>query len=202
MFYILFLVEDRKMKRMCVLLALVGLLAVPAQAELLTNGDFETGDLTGWWSWSPDTATQSIAVQDVTVYEGSYSVEMVSATDGSWQELGISGFEADPDTTYSLSLVYNEVGWVGAGVNLKYWDGSWNVLGEQWIDLVYSNVEGTGEWTAFGTDFTTATGTVYMEVKISQGAWGTLYVDNISVVPEPATLGLMAVGALLLRRRK
>jgi hypothetical protein len=191
------------MKKYLVVLFVAGLMAVPIQAELVTNGGFESDLSTGWWNWSPDTETQSIIRQDVVVYGGSYSVEMDSATDGTWQELGTNAFEVDADTTYSLSLVYNEVGWVGAGINLKYWDADWTEVGsQQWIDLVYSTEEGTETWTAFGTDFTTAAGAVYMEVKIAQGGWGTLYVDNVSVVPEPATLALMALGSTLLMRRR
>jgi len=34
------------------------------------------------------------------------------------------------------------------------------------------------------------------------GSWAEIYVDNINVVPEPATLCLLSLGALALRRKR
>jgi hypothetical protein len=182
------------------IIAAVVLLALTAGSQaVLVNGDFNTGDLTGWWTWVPDTATQSIAVQNAVSYDGTPSVLMASATDGSWQELG-QGFACAENTTYTLNFVYNSTGWVGAGVNLKYVDSSWGYLNYEWINLLSSSTEGTGTWTPFSYTFTTPVGAGFTEVKFTMGGWGNLYIDNVNV-PEPAAMILLGLGGLLFRKR-
>lgn len=184
-----------------VLWIMMGILSmgIGAQANLLTNGDFNTGDLTGWWTYVPDTGTQSIAVQSDVTYDSTPNVLMASATDGNWQELGQS-FVCAPETTYTLDFVYNSTGWVGAGVNLKYMDSSWGYIDYEWIDLLFSSSEGTGTWTPFSYTFTTPAGAGLTEVKFTMGGWGNLYVENVNV-PEPAGLLLLGLGGLVLRKR-
>lgn len=189
------------MNKCLVVLMLAGIVSVSAQANMVYNGDFNTGDLDGWWAWAPDPDNQSVTPQSVVNYDGTTNAMMVSASDGAWQELGTNAFACSETTTYTVSLVYNEVDWVGAGINLKYWDAGWTVVGEQWIDLVFSSNQGTEEWIPFSTDFTSVAGAANMEVKIAMGGWGTLYVEDVSVVPEPATMALIAIGSALLLRR-
>lgn len=188
------------MKKVLWMMMAVLSMGIGAQANLLTSGDFNTGDLTGWWTWVPDTATQSIAVQSDVSYDSTPNVLMASATDGSWQELGQS-FVCAPETTYTLDFVYNSTGWVGAGINLKYMDSSWGYIDYGWIDLLFSSTEGTGTWTPFSCTFTTPAGSGLTEVKFTMGGWGNLYAENVNVVPEPASLLLLGLGGLVLRKR-
>jgi hypothetical protein len=189
------------MKKMVWMMVLVFSIGVGAQANLLTNGDFNTGDLTGWWTWVPDSATQSITVQSAVTYDSTPNVLMASATDGNWQELGQS-FVCTPGTTYKLDFVYNSTGWLGAGINLKYMDSGWGYINYEWISLLSSSSEGSGTWTPFSYTFTTPAGTGLTEVKFTMGGWGNLYVDNVNVVPEPATLVLLGLGGLTLLRKR
>jgi len=176
-------------------------LGIGAQANLMTNGDFDTGDLTGWWTWVPDSETQSITVQSVVAYDSSPNVLLSSATDGSWQELGQS-IVCTAETLYTLDLVYNSTGWVGAGINLKFMDSGWGYIDYKWIDLLSSSSEGTGEWTPFSATFTAPAGAELVEVKLTMGGWGSLYADNVSIVPEPASLVLLGLGGLTLLKKK
>lgn len=76
------------MKKMFVLMAVLAILAAPAFAQInvLNNGNFETGDYSGWTAWNSSWADSfSISVVDDTndpVYSG-YSLKL-DATNGSF----------------------------------------------------------------------------------------------------------------------
>lgn len=190
------------MERVMWVAVLMLAITVPVQANIVYNGDFNTGDLDGWWSWSPEDPDQSITIEDSEYgYDGTPYVVLWSASDGAWQELGTNAFGCAESTTYTLSFVYKADAWAGGGINLKYWDSAWAEVGSgEWIPLLSG--EGSGEWTSFSYDFTTAAGAANMEVKFAMGSWGTLSLDYVSVVPEPATVSLLTLGCLgLLKRR-
>jgi hypothetical protein len=187
------------MKKSIFAVAALLTLVVGAQANLLTNGDFNTGDLSGWWTYVSDAATQSITISSTPSFDSTTNVKLTSATDGSWQEMG-NAFVCAAGTTYTLDLVYNSTGWVGAGINLKYMDSSWGYVNYEWVSLLSSSTEGTGTWTPFSYTFTTPAGTGLTEVKFAMGGWGSLSVDNVNV-PEPITMLLLGLGGLVLRKR-
>jgi len=167
-------------------------------ANLLTNGNFNTGDFTGWWNYVPDPLTQSITIDTSHTFDSSAVAKMTSATDGAWQELG-QDFATAENTTYNLSFVYDAPTWSQGGINIKYMDASWGYLGYQWISLVPPNTTG---WTTYSGSFTTIAGAVNTEVKFVEGSWGTIYIDNVAVTPEPATMVLLGIGGLVALRRK
>ena len=80
--------------------------------NVVVNGDFETGDLTGWESW------QSTTVSDEASYNGEYGVHLVG--NGGWGGLLKQDF-----TGLKAGEIYVANMWIktnGAGVNIQFKD--------------------------------------------------------------------------------
>jgi hypothetical protein len=69
------------MRKMFVLMVALTIISVPAFANMLVNGDFETGDLAGWTAfqsgWSSGTTT--VEVQDAVVCHDAFSLHLRAA---------------------------------------------------------------------------------------------------------------------------
>src|SRR5690625_2885562 len=74
------------------------------RTNLLVNGDFETGDLTGWKQFDPSRPTFEV-IQSDTAYSGEY-VAVVTAEDG------LSYTEADVEIPASMGLAYLAEMWI------------------------------------------------------------------------------------------
>ncbi|MCE5184618.1 MAG: glycosyl hydrolase 53 family protein [Planctomycetaceae bacterium] len=150
-------------------------IVLTARAGFLANGDFNAGDSSGWWKWSPDPAAQSISIETSHAYDGTACVKMVSATDGSWQNLGQS-FGCTENTAYVLSFVYDAPQWAKAGIGLVYYDSGGTSLGYKWYTLA-----NTAGWKSWDVGFRTPAAAAYAEVRFDEGGWGTMYVDRVDV---------------------
>lgn len=179
------------MKLARTLLALFGalvLLPVAAQAGLVTNGGFETGDFTGW-------------VQSGNLGYTSVSTSAHSGSYGAWfGPVGSYGYISQvlPTTAgwlYDLSFW----GTADAGYPTQVW---WNGV------LVYNLAGAPGNWTLLTVEDLAATGSS-TELKLGfRNDPSYTGVDDIDVVPssaipEPSTMILAALGlaALAWRRR-
>jgi hypothetical protein len=182
----------------CTLCLVCGVIPAKA-ANLITNGGFDT-DFTGWWTYVPVPADQSITIDTVNFYSGTGSAKMncLNSSD-SWQELG-QDFAAAASTTYNLSFEYSAEQWAQGGVNIKYMDASWGYLGYQWFSLL--NTPNPAGWQIYSGSFTTVAGTAHAEVKFTEGGYGAMNIDDVSVTPEPATMVLLGIGGLVALRRK
>jgi len=164
--------------------AALSLVSVQAKADLIVNGDFETGDFTGWttnqvsypqyivtspvhgglyaaqiagYSFGPDTLSQTIATANGTVYQLSF-----------WRN-------QDPGVITSLDVTWNGV----------------SVFSELYTDVnpgfpyqnFTANVTGTGSDLLVFTSAQDPAFTYLDDVSL-----------NVSAVPEPSTWAMMILG--------
>lgn len=154
--------------------------AVGANAAIVVNGDFETGDFTGW---TPDAVSFPIYIVTAPVAGGNYAAQ-------------IAGFSFGPDT---LSQTVATTAGHGYTLSFDYWqdggtpngfDVSWNgvsVFSQTDTDTGVAYQHVTANVVGSGSD--TLVFTAYNDPAFS-------YVDNVALgtVPEPATWALMLFG--------
>jgi hypothetical protein len=124
--------EATRLKKMFAMAVALAILSVPAFAQnLLVNGDFETGDLTGWtlWAspWSFDTGTglpnfNSFVQPDVTTGPDSFNALNLNASSASFGL--VQEIEVEVGKTYEIN------GYImGGGIS-------------HWIEVMFFNDDG------------------------------------------------------------
>lgn len=179
-------------------------------ANILTNGDFNTGDFSSWWTWVPPDTDRNVQIEPGSGYsfDGTDNARIWSAAD--WGAgPGAIGQTVDmiEGTSYSFSFDYSArwtESWGSADWLIKYYDSAWGDSGWEWGELYHEspapNLE--GEWLSFSQDFVAPAGAAHADFQIRAYNWTTVYVDNVVVTPEPASLVLLGLGGLVLRRRR
>ena len=187
--------------------------AATASANLVVNGDWNTGNETGWTRWNSP-------------WGGPFSWS-VDATDG------------QPAPSGKLSAAGGSFGWyqwVPTNPGTIYTiSGDWKGQNVGWAEIIFGNDDGRSEYDQLdapvannivskedggatygwqpidpsskgsGAVTQVATGPrmlVGLKLGQSGGGQSTAWYDNIAVTPEPATAILLGLPILLLRRRR
>lgn len=172
-------------------------------------GDFEGGSLDGWAAETGSTVSTSAI--GVTLGSGSMKLDFPS---GGWGTK--AGMDAMPylavlmapgsKVVMDVSARSNDIpGYWGAIDILIDCDGYWSGQAEQAISIGWTEyfTTQTYEFTIKDAAKTALAGATYAGLKVftNSGA-GVLYIDNVRIIPEPASLVLLGLGGLSLIRRK
>lgn len=204
-------------------LAILGFTSV--QANLLTNGGFEINTAAGNMD-NMSNATWNATVGNSTAYGGSNELDLYDASaaygptpcEGLWKAAMHS--QAGTALTDAFTLEFSSALTVGNTYKLSFCAVANDDFssGPGALDLgisttagtfgtgVYSTAVATGTtWTLYSTTFVASIAATHLSVETAVGNSGWSHVDDfkVEVVPEPATMAALGVGALgLLRRRK
>jgi len=190
--------------RILVVAVVMSMFANVASANVLNPG-FETGDFTDWFSGGTAVVVSGINGPSA---PGDYAVAMSNAP--SPGDIRSKGMVVTPGELYDFSVDYNitaaSTGEIRAQVRWhEYVDLNGNAM--NWVGESNSLLSTTGgDWATLTVSGLTApelAGAV--DIRISAGLFeafaGDGAIDNVSLVPEPATLALLGLGGLLLRKR-
>lgn len=153
---------------------------------VITNGDFSGGGITDgtmFGAANPNSTRVSVSADNVTYF--TLSPSLAPAIDGYFPTdgAGTFGLAVDPSAANEASLS----GLGLPGLRSLYGGGA----GGAGFDIGWAQ-DGGG-------NFANVDSIRYIRIDVLSGA---AEIDGIVAVPEPSTLGLLALGALLLRRRK
>jgi hypothetical protein len=209
--------EDKPMKKLALLLTLAVALAGTAQANMIVDGTMD----------NPATVKDSAAVGDIAT--GTWYVPGEAGWNKCWRIEGGVGEYGYANTynqaivqlldiaagSYTLSFDVNNVNqpdygsyfYVGVQGDAETLNMSAPVVdGDNRVhEGNLSSYEGQGWQTvALPFDITAAQATTYdkIVIAVTGNGSGELYVDNFSLVPEPATMSLLALGGLVALRKR
>lgn len=183
------------------------LIAGSAEANLLINGDFESGPGTGWSPWWGGNSGIADFGADFGDPPGNTSAGIWWLDDGFVQEVtigpGLYTLEGDLINGHIAPLGNSRRTILKAEIGL---DGAMWWTQEVFLDAMAP----IDIWQHLSLDIdNTAAGANWVKVVLMQwddDGWGSgtgnSYFDNIQLTPEPTTMVLLGLGALMLRRRR
>ena len=170
---------------------LCGLASTAAEADLNTNGGFETGDFAGWAVSGNFTTVRSPSFFSLNPHSGTFWAAL-GDTSSAYPFGTLSQTVADiTSQTYLLSY------WLQSdGRAPNYFSASWN--GTTLAGSVLTNVGVTGynnyQFTVTGTGSDTLT--FHQQNVPAYWAFDDISLNQTAAVPEPATMTLLGLGLL------
>ncbi len=200
------------MNKLTLSIAMLAMAGVASAALLVPNGDFESGSA-GWTEVFGGTTTYTYETTGGSGDNGAYAT--IDSAAGGWAILvgpgdngaggdgyliGDIGVTAGATHTFTIDLISLAGGSGTGGLKVEAWAGNAHIAnsGDQW------RASGSTEWETFTFDWAVPAGTEKMLfVPLAAHGAGKIGLDNIGVVPEPATLGLLGLagGAMVFLRR-
>ena len=197
----------------------------PAAADLIVNGGFELGTGTDADSWSQfvgATPPAMVTVDRINSMQATGDWAMELSVTGSSMSIGTNAEiqqltalnSITPGSSYDMSflakagnigpgvVVFMEVQWLDSdgsdGGGIKGTSGLVQFAGS--LTNVYQSFGFTGIVAAPGSD------AALVDIRMNGGAFdgsdGLMYVDDVTLTPEPGSLALLAIGGIALLRRR
>lgn len=167
---------------------IIDLDAAPTEVNLVTNGDFESGDLTGWATPNPGAG---ITVDAAAKYAGSYGLQAISSgtSANEWDlQFQTSEIVLDATKTYTVSFMVKSD--IAGSARISY-TGLAN--GYPWTDW-----DGSGTQAAFTTssawklisydlptDFSTTPPKIALSFDFGKIPGVTYFIDDVKLVEKP-----------------
>ena len=193
--------EDQDMSKIS-LRSLVGITALclfvlPAEAVVVVNGDFETGDFTGWGvSFYADSLHPGQQVEFALTSALSHYADL-QAHGGSWTEGMINPIHRDTVAMYRLGQSF--VTQSGTMLSFDYClDTSVNET-RYWINDQETRLSSTGgSWSHVNVPITLSgsNGLSFEAWVYGSSSYSYLKVDNVQITPEPSSIVLLFTAAL------
>ncbi len=205
------------MNKLTLSIAMLAIAGVASADILVPNGDFETAGGVGWTtdggSWGPGAFTHTFETTGGSGDNGGYaSIESSGSTwaifvnppeagnAGGGIAIGDIGVTAGAVNTFTVDL--KTIAGAGAGgLKVEGWNAANGMTGNSG-DILATSASAT--WQTLTFDWAVPADTTKMIFVPLWGANSTIGYDNVGVVPEPATLGLVGLvgGAMLFIRRR